>query len=84
MKTVSWCIQKAGSKAAAKDKMPGKENSKQQKKPAWIATSVAEYNEREDHLTADEDDELDSGGEWSKDSSDEDMQVSTQIRVPRQ
>ncbi|EPS92553.1 hypothetical protein FOMPIDRAFT_1056761 [Fomitopsis schrenkii] len=75
---------KAGSKAAAKDKTPGKERSEQQKKPAWIATSVAEYNEREDHLTADEDDKLDSGGERRKDSSDEDVQVSTQIRVPRQ
>lgn len=75
MKTASRCTQEAeaGPKTAGKDKTP---RSEQLKVPAWIATSVAEYNEHEDHTTADEDDELDSGGERRKDSSDEDVQVS--------
>ncbi|EPS92949.1 hypothetical protein FOMPIDRAFT_1056414 [Fomitopsis schrenkii] len=61
----------AGPKTAGKDKTP---RSKQMKVPDWIATSVVEYNEHEDHTTVVEDDELDSGGEHRKDSSDEDVQ----------
>lgn len=52
---------------AAKDKVRGREH---EKKPAWLATTVAEYADGRDHSTGEEPDELESG------SSDEDVQVS--------
>lgn len=67
-------IQK-GVKKPTKGKNRGTEHGEQQKKPSWIATTVAEYDDGREPSTEDEQDELASPDEDSEGSSNDDVQV---------
>lgn len=65
------CAQKAGKKAV-NDKTPGREHDR---KPAWLAITVAEYTHGREDSTGDEIEEQESGADESE-SSEDDVQVS--------